>query len=93
MPLNDPLRQVVYCETGSSVRTVIVNSRVVVDEGKLTTIDLRALRRKRTELERKAVANNLAARQEADRLRPYFEEMHRRAVAVDLGFNAFPPPR
>ena len=41
VPLNDPVRQLVYCETGSSVRTVIVNGRVVVNEGKLTTIDLR----------------------------------------------------
>jgi len=93
VPLNDPVRQIVYCETGSSVRTVIVNGRVVVDEGKLTTIELRSLCEEGIELGRKAVADNLGARNQADRLRPYFEEMHRRSVAVDLGFNAFPPPR
>ena len=34
-PLNDPAQHLVYCETGSSVRTVIVNGRVVVEDGKL----------------------------------------------------------
>jgi 5-methylthioadenosine/S-adenosylhomocysteine deaminase len=93
VPLNDPVRQVVYCENGGSVRTVLVNGRVVVDEGKLTTIDLRALGEEGGELARKAVADNRAARERYDRLRPYFEEMHRRAVAEDLGFDAFPPAR
>jgi 5-methylthioadenosine/S-adenosylhomocysteine deaminase len=93
VPLNDPVRQVVYCENGSSVRTVLVNGRVVVDEGKLTTLDLGALREEGTEFARKAVADNRAVREQYERLRPYFEEMHRRAVSVDLGFDAFPPPR
>lgn len=93
VPLNDPVRQVVYCENGSSVRTVFVNGRIVVDEGTLTTIDLRALREEGLEIGRKAVAGNRAVREQYERLRPYFEEMHRRAVAQDLGFDAFPPPR
>jgi 5-methylthioadenosine/S-adenosylhomocysteine deaminase len=84
---------VVYCENGSSVRTVLVNGRVVVDEGKLTTLDLGALREEGTEFARKAVADNRAVREQYERLRPSFEEMHRRVVSVDLGFNAFPPPR
>lgn len=93
VPLNDPVRQVVYCENGSSVRTVLVNGRVVVDEGRLTTLDLAALREEGTELALRAVADNRAAREQAERLRPHFEEMHRRAVAQDLGFSAFPPRR
>src|SRR5262245_30874200 len=55
VPLNDPIRQVVYCETGASVRTVFVNGRVVVDEGTLTTIDLDTVRAEATEYARKAV--------------------------------------
>jgi adenine deaminase len=93
VPLNDPARQVVYCENGSSVRTVLVNGRVVVDEGALTGLDLPALREEAREIGRQVVADNREARAQYARLRPYFEEMHRRAVAVDLGFDAFPPPR
>jgi 5-methylthioadenosine/S-adenosylhomocysteine deaminase len=92
-PLNDPVRQLVYCENGSSVRTVLVNGQVVVDEGRLTTVDLPALREEAVEYARKVAADNHGVREQADRLRPYLEEMHRRAVARDLGFSAFPPPR
>jgi 5-methylthioadenosine/S-adenosylhomocysteine deaminase len=92
-PLNDPVRQLVYCENGSSVRTVLVNGQVVVDEGRLTTVDLRALREEAVEYARKVAADNHGVREQAARLRPYLEEMHRRAVARDLGFSAFPPPR
>jgi 5-methylthioadenosine/S-adenosylhomocysteine deaminase len=38
-PLNDAYRQLVYCENGSSVDTVIVDGRIVVEEGKLVTVD------------------------------------------------------
>jgi 5-methylthioadenosine/S-adenosylhomocysteine deaminase len=93
VPLNDPVRQLVYCETGGSVRTVMVEGQVLVDDGRLTTVDVRALAEEGGELARQAVADNRAAREQFRRLRPYFEEMHRRAVAVDLGVEAFPPPR
>jgi 5-methylthioadenosine/S-adenosylhomocysteine deaminase len=38
-PLNDAFRQLVYCENGSSVETVIVDGRVVVQQGRLCTLD------------------------------------------------------
>lgn len=93
LPLNDPVRQVVYCETGASVRTVLVNGRVVVDAGQLTTIDLPTLREEAFAIGRKVMADNRDVRERAERIRPYIDEMHRRAVAQDLGFSAFPPPR
>jgi len=93
LPLNDPVRQVVYCETGASVRTVLVNGRVVVDEGRLTTLDLQALREEAREIGRKVIADNREVRERVERIRPYVDEVHRRAVAQDLGFSAFPPPR
>jgi 5-methylthioadenosine/S-adenosylhomocysteine deaminase len=42
-PLNDPFQHLVYAETGSSVRTVLVNGQVVVEEGRLLTVDEGAL--------------------------------------------------
>lgn len=38
-PLNDAYRTLVFCETGSSVDTVIVDGKIVVEKGKLLTID------------------------------------------------------
>lgn len=38
-PLNDAFRQLVYCENGCSVETVVVDGRVVVEGGRLLTLD------------------------------------------------------
>lgn len=40
-PLLNPLNNLVYAATGASVRTVLVDGRVVLDEGRLTTLDER----------------------------------------------------
>ncbi len=39
IPLNDPLQQLIFGERGGSVRTVIVDGRIVVEDGKALTID------------------------------------------------------
>ena len=39
-PLNDPIAQLVYAETGSAIRTVIVGGRIVVEDGRPVTADL-----------------------------------------------------
>ena len=44
-PCNDPAQQLVFGETGDSVHTVIVDGRVVVQGGKVTTVDVDALSR------------------------------------------------
>jgi len=86
-PLNDLRRQLVHCEDGGSVRYTIVAGRVVYEEGRITTIDERALRAEmralmsgyREQLER--------AGREAQRLEPYYREMVLRAAAQDVGMN------
>ena len=39
VPLNDPLQQLIFGERGGSVRTVIVDGKLLVDNGKALTID------------------------------------------------------
>jgi 5-methylthioadenosine/S-adenosylhomocysteine deaminase len=43
-PLNDLRRQLVFCENGSSVRAVMVAGTMVMEEGRLLTVDEPALR-------------------------------------------------
>ena len=43
-PLNHAVNALVYAETGADVDTVIVDGRVVVAEGRVTTVDESALR-------------------------------------------------
>jgi 5-methylthioadenosine/S-adenosylhomocysteine deaminase len=38
-PLNDVMSQLVFCENGSSVDTVVVNGEIVVESGRCTRID------------------------------------------------------
>lgn len=92
-PINDRVRQLVYCGPESRVRTVLVNGRVVVEEGRLTALNLDDLRREAFELAEGIQADNQLVWEQADRLRPYFEQMYQRAIAQDLGFSAFLAPR
>jgi 5-methylthioadenosine/S-adenosylhomocysteine deaminase len=43
-PFNSAARQLVYCETGRAVDTVMVDGRIVLADGKLTTVDESAFR-------------------------------------------------
>jgi adenine deaminase len=43
-PLNSAARQMVFTESGSSVDTVLIDGRIVMQDRKLTTIDEDALR-------------------------------------------------
>ena len=42
-PLLNPVNNLVYAASGSSVRTVLIDGRVVLDEGRITMLDERAL--------------------------------------------------
>jgi 5-methylthioadenosine/S-adenosylhomocysteine deaminase len=42
-PLLNPLNNLVYAVSGSSVRSVMIDGRLVLDEGRLTTVDERAV--------------------------------------------------
>lgn len=82
-PLNDLRRQLVFCEDGSSVRYTVVAGRVVVDDGRVTTLDERALR---------AAARTFSARSgeaqaDARRLEPYYRRMIERSLARDVGMH------
>jgi 5-methylthioadenosine/S-adenosylhomocysteine deaminase len=54
-PLLNPLNNLVYAATGSSVRSVMIDGRLVLDEGRLTTVDERAVYARVEELARAQV--------------------------------------
>jgi 5-methylthioadenosine/S-adenosylhomocysteine deaminase len=65
-PLNDVMSQLVFCESGSSVDSVIANGEIVVEGGRLTKVDemevLGLAARARTRLEPSIQAEIAAAR-------------------------------
>lgn len=55
-PLLNPLNNLVYAATGASVRTVLIDGRVVLDEGRLTTLDEKAVYERVETLAREQIA-------------------------------------
>jgi 5-methylthioadenosine/S-adenosylhomocysteine deaminase len=43
LPRLNPLNYLVYAASGSSVRSVMLDGRLVLDEGRITTVDERAI--------------------------------------------------
>ena len=86
-PLNDLRRQLVYCESGSSVRMTMVAGRIVYQEGKLCTLDEAALRREaRAHAQRLATAQASAAAAAGEWL-PYYREMYLKAAGRNVGMQ------
>jgi cytosine/adenosine deaminase-related metal-dependent hydrolase len=81
VPLNSAARQLVFTEAGRAVRSVLVDGRVVVDEGRVTTMDEAALAEQVAAILPALHADASAVR---DRLAPVFplvREANRRAWA------------
>jgi 5-methylthioadenosine/S-adenosylhomocysteine deaminase len=55
-PLLNPVNNLVYAATGASVRTVLIDGRVVLDDGQLTTLDERAVFERAELLARQQIA-------------------------------------
>lgn len=86
-PLNDIHRQLVYCESGSSVVATMVAGRLVFADGRLQTIDEAALRAEARELFAGRAAALAEAAAAAERWLPHYHAMYSRAVSRDVGMN------
>ncbi len=86
-PLNDVYRQLVYCENGSSVTMTMVAGRVVMENGRVLTVDEESIKQEVRDLmpfyQREIEKTNLAAAQ----LEPYYREMYLKCAATDVGMN------
>jgi 5-methylthioadenosine/S-adenosylhomocysteine deaminase len=84
-PLNDIRNHLVYCENGSSIETVMVDGEVVVQDGRLTRVDEKALlaelRAAMPEFRDYCVGVETANRQ----FEPHFTDIVRRCYGHDLG--------
>jgi len=57
-PLNDPVQQLVFCERGESVRTVLIDGRVVYEDGKFTFGDTAEVARQANQMRHKQLGRN-----------------------------------
>jgi 5-methylthioadenosine/S-adenosylhomocysteine deaminase len=91
-PLNHPLNALVYAETGADVTTVLVDGRVVLDQGRVLTVDEGELRSRAQEAADRLRAENTAAWALAQQLRPYVAAACRAAVAIPYAVNRYAAP-
>jgi len=88
-PLNDVAKHLVYSENGSSIETVMVAGEIVVNQGKMHSIDEAGILAEIREL----VPAHLAEHAKLEQLNAAFHstmaEIHRRATAKDIGMNRY----
>jgi len=88
-PLNDVRNHLVYCENGASIDQVLVNGRIVVDEGRCTTVDEQAVLAEIRELAPELLARHTEVERANALFAPYFADIHRRCCAQPLGINRY----
>jgi guanine deaminase len=88
-PLADPVTALVYAETGAGVDTVLVDGRVVVQGGRVTTVDEDRIFARAQEAADRQRAQSAQAWAVAERLAPYVAAACRGAVATPLSINRY----
>jgi guanine deaminase len=91
-PLADPVNALVYAETGAGVDTVLVDGRVVVDRGRVTTVDEQRIYAQVVAAAERQRGQSGQAWALAERLAPHVAAACRAAVAHPLPFNRFAAP-
>ena len=90
-PRNNLLHQAVYADGAGAVDTVLVDGRVVVEGGRVLTVDEAAVAAEVTQDAAAFHARNAATARRAAELTPYFREAYRRCWDVEVGTEAFGP--
>jgi cytosine/adenosine deaminase-related metal-dependent hydrolase len=91
-PLNDIRRQLVYCETGGSVRTVLVGGEVVVRGGRLVRVDEDALLAEARDCAAEFADYMARCSVAAEELAPHYRAMYDRALATPVGMDRWARP-
>jgi guanine deaminase len=88
-PLADPVKALVYAETGAAVDTVVVDGRVVVERGRVTTVDEARIHARAQEAADRQRGQSAQAWALAERLAPYVAAACRSAVTAPLPIDRF----
>jgi guanine deaminase len=89
-PLNNPVRQLVYAETGRNLDAVFVDGEAVMRDGELCSIDEGALIAEIQEAHRELLPQLTASRAEVDRMVAPMERIYRRCQEMPIADDTFP---
>ena len=86
-PLNDVYRQLVYNENGSSVVLSMIAGQVVMEDGKVLTVDEEAIKAEVREIMKDYKVEMDKIDEAAAKLEPYYRDMYMQAAARNVGMN------
>jgi 5-methylthioadenosine/S-adenosylhomocysteine deaminase len=89
-PLNDPLRQLVYAETGAELSLVLVNGDIVMHDGRFTRFDESALWDEIAEEHEKLLPELERADRSVSEMRSAYEAIYRRCLAQPIPEDTHP---
>ena len=89
-PLNDPVRQLVYGETGRDLEAVFVDGDTIMLDGKLTRVDEAALIAEIQEAHRELLPQLVASRAEVEKMVEPMERIYRRCQEIPIAEDTFP---
>jgi 5-methylthioadenosine/S-adenosylhomocysteine deaminase len=89
MPLNDLDKHLVFSENGSSIEKVMVAGRIVMDDGRLTTVNEAEIFREIGELVPAYLAEHAQWERACSVFEPHMAEIHRRSTLRDIGLNRY----
>jgi len=89
LPLTDPIGQLVYSAKPGNVRTVVIDGKVVVDDGRHVHVDMTALRGSLTAASERFWASATRSLEENERLRPAFEAAYWKAERDLAGLDMY----
>jgi hypothetical protein len=81
----------VFAESGRGVHSVMIAGRLVLDAGRITTVDEADLRREAAELMPQFRRDYHAQAARAEAATPWLLEANRRVAAEDLGLDRYLP--
>lgn len=87
LPLNSPIRQLLYSESGRGVRDAMVGGRIVLREGRSTMIDEDELRERVQEVAAPYLRDFESVSAEVEAMRAGLDRAHAVAASTDLGFD------
>jgi guanine deaminase len=93
LPFNSAARQAVFSESGRGVRLVMVDGRVVVEDGRVVSIDEAGLREALAAVMPQLWKDRASVLEQAAKIYPYILEADRRVWAEDVGTHRFIGPR
>lgn len=89
LPLNHALRQLVYTVPSRSVEKVLVGGKVVVDRGRILSINEEEILQEALELAKRRKAGFAEVQRQGRQILPCVEEAYSRLIAEEVGINAY----